>query len=156
MASLTGSSIRIVRRSGTAFRPLMFILRTWTRQGDEMRWSNPVVLCTTLVLACSSFSTDASAFLRARVARACATAITERCGQVRPRAAPLQACIDRHRDPLSRACAGRLTEVANAAKNCEADVKTLCGGVRRAADVEPCMQPRLDRVSARCRRALGM
>jgi hypothetical protein len=121
-----------------------------------MRLSNPVVLRATLVLAGSLFSTDASAFLRARAARACATAIVERCGQVRPRVAPLRACIDRHRDPLSRACAGRLTQVTDVAKDCEADVKRLCGGVRRVADVEACMQPRLDKASARCRRALRM
>ena len=119
-----------------------------------MRWSNPVVFCATLVLAGFSFSTDASAFFGARAARACATAIVERCGHVQPRVAPLRACIDSHRDPLSRACANRLTQVTNVAKDCEADVKRLCGGVSRAADVEACMQPQLDRASARCRRAL--
>jgi hypothetical protein len=119
-----------------------------------MRWSNRVVLCATLVLACSSFSTDALAFFRARAARACATAIIEKCGQVQPRVASLRACFDRHLDPLSRACASRLTQVSNVATECETDVKRLCGGVRRVADVEACMQPRLDRVSARCRCAL--
>jgi hypothetical protein len=119
-----------------------------------MRWFNPVVLCATLVLSASSFSTDASAFFGARATRACAAAIKERCGHVQPRVAPLRACFDRHRDQLSRACAGRLTQVTGAAMDCEADVKRLCGGVRRAADVQACMQPRLRQVSARCRRAL--
>jgi hypothetical protein len=45
-------------------------------------------------------------------------------------------------------------QVAGAAKECEADVKRLCGGVHRAADVEACMRPRLEEVSGRCRGAL--
>jgi hypothetical protein len=119
-----------------------------------MRWFDPVVLCATLVLAGSSFSTDASAFFGARAARACAAAVKQRCGQVQPRAAPLRACLDRNLDHLSGPCANRLTQVANVAQECEADVRRLCGGVRRAADVQACMQPRLREVSAQCRRAL--
>jgi hypothetical protein len=120
-----------------------------------MRWFSPVVLCATLVLSGSSFSTDASAFFGARAARACAAAVKERCGHVQPHVAPLRACFERHLDHLSEACASRLTQVTNVAKDCEADVKRLCGGVRRAADVQACMQPRLREVSAGCRRALA-
>jgi hypothetical protein len=120
-----------------------------------MRWFNRVVLCATLVLAGASFSTDASAFFGARAARACAAAVKERCGHVKPRVAPLRACFETHLDHLSGACASRLTQVANAAKDCEADVKRLCGGVTRAADIQVCMQPRLGEVSGRCRRALA-
>jgi len=120
-----------------------------------MRWFNPVVFCAALVLAGASFSTDASAFFGARAARACAAAVKERCGHVQPRVAPLRACFETHLDHLSGACASRLTQVANVAKDCEADVKRLCGGVRRAADIQACMQPRLGEVSARCRRALA-
>ena len=120
-----------------------------------MRLFNRIVLCATLVLAGSSFSTDASAFFGARAARACAAAVKERCGHVEPRVAPLRACFETHLDHLSGACASRLTQVANVAKDCEADVKRLCGGVRRAADIQACMQPRLGEVGARCRRALA-
>ena len=120
-----------------------------------MRWFNPVVFCAVLVLTGSSFSTDASAFFGARAARACAAAVKERCGHVEPRVAPLRACFETHMDHLSGACASRLTQVTTVAQDCEADVKRLCGGVRRAADIQACMQPRLGQVSARCRRALA-
>ena len=120
-----------------------------------MRWFNPAVLCVTLLMAGSSFSTDASAFFGTRAARACAAAVKERCGHVQPRVSPPRACFERNLDHLSGACASRLTQVTTVAKDCEADVKRLCGGVRRAADVQACMQPRLGQVSARCRRALA-
>jgi hypothetical protein len=120
-----------------------------------MRWFDPVVLCATLALAVSSFSTEASAFFGARAARACAAAVKQTCGQVQPRAAPLRACFDRNPNQLSRPCGNRLTQVANVAQQCEADVRRLCGGVRRVADVQACMQPRLREVSAGCRRALA-
>jgi hypothetical protein len=119
-----------------------------------MRWSS-LVFSAMLVLAGASFSTDASAFFGARAARACAAAVKERCGHVQPRVAPLRACFETHLDHLSGACASRLTQVANVAKECEADVRRLCGGVQRAADVQACMQPRLGEVSAQCRRALA-
>ncbi|MBV8797075.1 MAG: hypothetical protein JO136_19230 [Hyphomicrobiales bacterium] len=120
-----------------------------------MRGSTAVVLSATLVLAGSSFSTDASAFFGGRTARACAAAVKERCGHVQPRVAPLRACFETHMDHLSGPCASRLTQVANVAQECEADVRRLCGGVRRAADVQACMQPRLGEVSGACRRALA-
>ena len=120
-----------------------------------MRWSNPFVFSLTLVLAGASFSTDASAFFGGRAARACAAAVKERCGHVQPRVAPLRACFETHLDHLSGACASRLSQVTTVAKDCEADVKSLCGGVQRAADIQACMQPRLGEVSVRCRRALA-
>jgi hypothetical protein len=58
-------------------------------------------------------------------------------------------------DHLSGPCASRLAQVANVAKECEADVRRLCGGVQRAADIQACMQPRLGEVSAQCRGALA-
>jgi hypothetical protein len=119
-----------------------------------MRWSTAVVFSATLVLAGLSLSTDASAFFGARAARVCAAAVKERCGHVQPRVGPLRACFETHMDHLSGPCASRLTQVANVAQECEADVRRLCGGVQRAADVQACMQPRLREVSARCRRAL--
>jgi hypothetical protein len=100
-------------------------------------------------------STDASAFFGARVARVCAAAVKERCGHVQPRVAPLRACFETHMDHLSGPCASRLTQVANFAQECEADVRRLCGGIQRAADVQARMQPRLEEVSAGCRRALA-
>jgi len=48
-----------------------------------------------------------------------------------------------------------MTQVANVAKEWEADVRRLCGGVQRAADIQACMQPRLGQISAQCRRALA-
>jgi hypothetical protein len=119
-----------------------------------MRWSN-LVLCATIVLAGLSLSNDASAFIGARAARACAAAVKERCGHAQPRVAPLRACFETHLDHLSGPCANRLTQVANVAQECEADVKKLCGGVQRAAEIQACMQPRLGEVSAQCRRALA-
>jgi hypothetical protein len=119
-----------------------------------MRWSN-LVFSATFVLAGLSFSTEASAFFGARAARACAAAVKERCGHVQPRVAPLRACFETHMDHLSGPCASRLTQVTTVAKQCEADVRRLCGGVQRAADVQACMEPRLGEVSAQCRRALA-
>ena len=136
--------------SGRGARPLS----TENPKGHEMRWSN-LVLCATLVLAGLSVSTDASAFIGARAARACAAAVKERCGHVQPRIAPLRACFETHMDHLSGACASRLAQAADIAKACEADVKKLCGGVERAAEIQACMQPRLGEVSPQCKRALA-
>jgi hypothetical protein len=120
-----------------------------------MRWSSAFVFSATLALAGLSFSTGASAFIGARGARVCAAAVKERCGHVQPRVAPLRACFETHMDHLSGPCASRLTQVANVAQECEADVKKLCGGVQRAAEIQACVQPRLGEVSAQCRRALA-
>ena len=87
---------------------------------------NPVVFCATLVLVGSSFSTNASAFLGAN---ACVSAVKASCGHVKPRVGPLRACFETHMDHLSGSCANRLSHVADLAKECETDVKNLCGDV---------------------------
>jgi hypothetical protein len=116
-----------------------------------MRWFHRGVFCATLVLVGSSFSTDASAFLGAN---ACVSAVRASCGHVKPRAAPLRACFETHMDHLSGSCASRLSQVADVARECEADVKRLCGGVTRAAQVLDCIKPRLGEVSKRCKDSL--
>lgn len=115
-----------------------------------MRWSK-LVFCATLVLAASSFSTDASAFLGAN---ACVSAVEQSCGRVKPRVRPLRACFETHMDRLSGPCAGRLSQVSRAARECEADVRRLCGGARRAAEAFDCIKSRLSQVSKRCKDAL--
>ena len=65
------------------------------------------------------------------------------CGHVEPRLGPLRACFESHIDNLSGPCASRMAQVTNAARECEADVKRLCGGVKRAKEIEECMTPRL-------------
>jgi hypothetical protein len=117
-----------------------------------MRWFNPVVFGATLVLAGSSFSTDASALFGAQ---ACVSAVKERCGHVQPRVAPLRACFETHMDHLSGACANRLSYAADIAKECEADVKKLCGSVQRAGEALDCIRPRLSQVGQRCKDALA-
>jgi hypothetical protein len=117
-----------------------------------MRWFNPVVFGATLVLTGSSFSTGASAFLGAQ---ACASAVKERCGHVQPHIAPLRACFETHMDHLSGTCANRLSQVADIAKECEADVKKLCAGATRSAEAFDCIRPRLSQVSQRCKDALA-
>jgi hypothetical protein len=121
------------------------------REGDEMKWSNPV-LSATLVLAGLSFSTGASAFIGAN---ACVSAVKASCGHVKPRVAPLRACFETHMDHLSGKCANRIAHAADIAKECEADVKKFCGGVQRAADALDCIQPRLSEVSKRCKDTLA-
>jgi hypothetical protein len=120
-------------------------------EAARMKWSN-VVLCATLVLAGSSFPTDASAFLGAT---ACVSAVKQSCGHVKPRVAPLRACFETHMDHLSGSCASRLSQVADVAKECEADIKKLCGGATRAAQVLDCIKLRLREVSKRCKDALA-
>ena len=117
-----------------------------------MRWLNPVVFCATVVLAGSSFSTDASAILGAH---ACVSAVKASCGHVKPRVAPLRACFETHMDHLSGSCASRLSQVADLAKECEGDVKKFCGDVQRAAEALDCIKPRLSEVSRRCKDALA-
>jgi hypothetical protein len=117
-----------------------------------MRWCNPVVFSATLAFAGSSFSTDASAILGAH---ACVSAVKASCGHVKPRVAPLRACFETHMDHLSGSCASRLSQVADVAKECEADVKTLCGGAQRVAEAFDCIKPRLGEVSKRCKDALA-
>jgi hypothetical protein len=116
-----------------------------------MRWSN-LVFAATLIFAGPSFSTDASAFLGAQ---ACVSAVKERCGHVKPNIAPLRACFETHMDHLSGSCASRLSQVADIARECEADVKKLCAGVTRAAEAFDCIKPRLSEVSKRCKDALA-
>jgi hypothetical protein len=93
-----------------------------------MRWVSSVIFSATLVLAGSSFSTDASALLGAH---ACVSAVKASCGHVKPQVKPLRACFETHVDHLSGTCASRLSQVADLAKECEADVRNLCGGVQR-------------------------
>ena len=117
-----------------------------------MRWFNPVVFCVTFALFGSSFSTDASALLGAH---ACVSAVKASCGHVQPRVEPLRACFETHMDHLSGTCASRLSQVADVAKECEGDVKKLCGGVQRASEALDCIKPRLGEVSKRCKDALA-
>jgi hypothetical protein len=117
-----------------------------------MRWSNPVVFCAMLVLAGPSFSTGASAFLGAD---ACVSAVKASCGHVQPRVQPLRACFETHMDHLSGKCSNRLAHAAEVAKACESDMKTLCGGVHRAAEALDCIKPRLSEVSSQCKHALA-
>jgi hypothetical protein len=121
-------------------------------EGHEMRWFNPVVFCATLVLVGSSFATEASALLGGH---ACVSAVRASCGHVQPRVAPLRACFETHMDHLSGTCASRLSQVADLAKECEADVKNLCGGVQRTSEALDCIKPRLGEVSKRCKDALA-
>ena len=114
--------------------------------------SNAFVLGAALALFDFSFATDASAFVRGR---ACARAVKEYCGHVEPRLGPLRACFETHIDNLSGPCASRMAQVTNAARECEADVKRLCGGVKRAKEIEECMTPRLGEVSKACKAALA-
>ena len=58
-------------------------------------------------------------------------------------------------DHLSGSCASRLSHVADVAKECEADVKNLCGGAHRATEALDCIKSRLGEVSKRCRDALA-
>ena len=117
-----------------------------------MRWSSPVVFTVTLVLAGSSFSTGASAFLGAS---ACVSAVKASCGHVKPRVAPLRACFETHMDHLSGKCANRMAHAADIAKECEADVKKFCGDVQSAAEALDCIKPRFSQVSKRCKDALA-
>jgi hypothetical protein len=115
-----------------------------------MRWSK-LVFCAALVLSGLSFSSNASAFLGAS---ACVSAVKASCGHVKPRVGPLRACFETHMDHLSGSCAGRLSQVADIARECEGDVKNLCGGVHHAAEALDCIKPRLSEVSKRCKDAL--
>ena len=117
-----------------------------------MRWVGSVIFSATLVLAGSSFSTDASALLGAH---ACVSAVKASCGHVKPRVAPLRACFETDMDHLSGSCASRLSKVADVAKECEGDVKNLCGGAERAAEALDCIKSRLGEVSKRCKDALA-
>ena len=117
-----------------------------------MRWINPVVFGAILVLAGSTFSTDASAILGAH---ACVSAVKASCGHVKPRVQPLRACFETHMDHLSGSCASRLSHVADVARECETDVKKFCGGVQNAAKALDCIRPRLSQVSKRCKDALA-
>jgi len=117
-----------------------------------MRWFNPVVFSATLVLFGSSLSTDALALLGAN---ACVSAVKETCGRMKPQVKPLRACFETHMDHLSGTCASRLSQVADVAKECEGDVKTLCGGVQRTSEALDCIKPRLGEVSKRCKDALA-
>ncbi len=117
-----------------------------------MRRFNPVVFCATLALFGASFSTEASALLGAH---ACVSAIKASCGHVQPQVKPLRACFETHMDHLSGSCASRLSRVADLAKECEVDLKTLCGGVQRTSEALDCIKPRLGEVSKRCKDALA-
>jgi hypothetical protein len=83
---------------------------------------------------------------------ACVSAVTASCGHVKP---SRWACFETHMDHLSGKCASRMTQVAEIAKECEGDVKILCGGVHRAAEALDCIKPRLSEVSKRCKNALA-
>jgi hypothetical protein len=115
-----------------------------------MRWFNPVVFSATALLFGSFLSTDASALLGGQ---ACVSAVKETCGHVKPRVGALRACFETHLDHFSGTCASRLSHVADAAKECEGDVKTFCAGVQSTSEALDCINPRLGEVSKRCKDA---
>jgi hypothetical protein len=117
-----------------------------------MRFSNTIVLGAALVFAGSFIATEGRAFVGG--SGACVSAVKKSCGDVKPRVEPLRACFETHLDHLSERCASRLSHVADVAKQCEADVKRLCRGVTRVAELEDCMKPRLMEVSEPCKSAL--
>ena len=86
--------------------------------------------------------------------KSCAASLKAACGDVKPGGGRAQACFDSHLATLSEPCKTKLTQAASSARACEADVRKLCGGVARAADIPACMEPRLAEVGKPCRRAM--
>ena len=86
--------------------------------------------------------------------KACAASLKATCGDVKPGGGRAQACFDSHIATLSEPCKSKLTRAASAAKACEGDVRKLCGGVARAADIGSCMESRLAEVGKPCKRAM--
>lgn len=85
---------------------------------------------------------------------ACVSAVKASCGHVKPRVAPFRACFETHMDHLSGSCANRLSHVADLAKECETDVKNLCGGFERGGGAR-LNQAAAGEVGKRCKDALA-
>lgn len=119
-------------------------------EADVRTLMDAIALAATLLLLDSSLPTDARAF-----GGACVAAVNVACGDVKPRVGPIRACFEKHLERLSGPCASKLSRAADAAQECEADVKKFCGAVRRAAEIADCMKPRLGEVSRPCKGALA-
>ena len=87
--------------------------------------------------------------------KSCAASLKAACGNVKPGSGRAQACFNSHLATLSEPCKTKLTQAASSARACEADVRKLCGGVERAADIPACMEPRLAEVGKTCKRAMA-
>ena len=87
--------------------------------------------------------------------KSCAASLKAACRNVKPGGGRAQACFNSHLATLSEPCKTKLTQAASSARACEADVRKLCGGVARAADIPACMEPRLAKVGKPCKRAMA-
>ena len=116
--------------------------------------SHAVVLGAAFALLGSAIASDASAAEGGSLA-SCAASFKAVCGNVKPGGGRIQACFDSHIASLSNPCKNKLTQAASAARACEADVRKLCGGVARAAELMSCMKPRLAEVGKPCKRAMA-
>jgi hypothetical protein len=107
-------------------------------------------LAVVLVMFVSAFAEPSEA-----VSLACGVAIKAACGNVKPTGGHLKTCFESNKGKLSWPCGDELSHALSIARACEADVRKLCGGVQRGADILGCMRPRLAEVREPCLAALG-
>jgi len=130
-------------------------MRSLTRKGEQ-----PIVALSRVVVfvaaaALFGWGVASEAHAGGSSLKSCAASLKAACGDVKPGGGRAQACFNSHLATLSEPCKTKLTQAASSARACEADVRKLCGGVARAADIPACMEPRLAKVGKPCKRAMA-
>lgn len=118
--------------------------------------SHAAAVGATLALFGSAFATDTWARGGGgSPSRTCAVDLKAMCGDVKPGGGRVKACFESHISELSSPCTDKLSRAAYLAKECQADIRKLCGGVKRAADIQGCMKGRMAEVDKQCKNALS-
>jgi Cysteine rich repeat len=113
-------------------------------------WTFVVALGAALTLSGGAFAAPST------IARACAKDIKSVCGDVKPGAGKLKACVESHFADLSSDCQIAIIKVAAVGKACKADMKQYCGDVKpgKGAKAE-CLKSHAADVSDGCKEALA-
>lgn len=108
-----------------------------------------------ILILLSGFASSSWAMGGGSPVRACAIDLRAMCGHVRPGGGRVHACFASHIPELSTACTDKLSKVAYVAKECEGDIRRLCGSVKQAGEIRACMKSRMADVGRQCKAALA-
>lgn len=114
-----------------------------------------VAVGVSVMISLSAFPTKTWSMGGGSPVRACAVDLRAMCGHVRPGGGRVHGCFASHIAELSTACTDKLSRVAYVAKECEGDIRRLCGGVRQAGEIRGCMKARMADVGRQCKAALA-
>jgi hypothetical protein len=117
--------------------------------------ASTVAICAAIMILLSAVPTRTWSMGGGSPVRACAVDLNAMCGHVRLGGGRVHACFASHISELSTACTDKLSRVAYVAKECQGDIRRLCGGVKQASQIRGCMKSRMADVGQQCKAALA-